>query len=64
MQQPTTKERNWTLISPMFNQESPPSFDNLDGENIGFELAVNAARLVQSVLRYYFAFNDNDRGKQ
>ena len=40
MQQPTTKERNWTLISPMFNQESPHSFDNLDGEKIGFQLAL------------------------
>ena len=51
----------------MFNQESPYSFDNLDGENPGLELAVNAViteRLVQSVLRYYFAFNVNDRGKQ
>ncbi len=54
-------------MNPMFNQESPQSFDNLDGENLGLELVVNAAiteRLVQSILRYYFAFNVNDRSKQ
>ena len=54
-------------MNPMFNQESPQSFDNLDRENLGLELVVNAAiteRLVQSILRYYFAFNVNDRSKQ